>query len=153
MSQTDPNLKAYGAGYTGRSDGWVHERVSLDAYAGGEVLLRFEMITDDATTQPGMVVDNLVIPEIAYREDFEESAGGWQAEGWIYTDNRLPQQFWLQIAEFVGEDIVIHRWLLDESEQITMDLAVGTETALLALSPIAPLTVVSADYRLRIATD
>src|SRR5690606_4196298 len=65
----NPHNNAYGPGYTGFSDGWLTESIALDDYAGQEILLRFEMITDDATTQPGMVIDDVRIDEIGYASD------------------------------------------------------------------------------------
>ena len=44
----DPVGNSYGPGYTGSSGGWVRERVDLTPYAGGNVLVRFEYVTDDA---------------------------------------------------------------------------------------------------------
>ncbi|HVO69931.1 MAG TPA: choice-of-anchor J domain-containing protein, partial [Aggregatilineaceae bacterium] len=67
----DPHKVAYGHGYTGLSNGWVQETVDLTPYAGQHVLVRFEYITDDATTQPGMLVDDVSIPEIGYQDGFE----------------------------------------------------------------------------------
>src|SRR5579871_3053803 len=95
----NPNGAAYGVGYTGASNGWVSESIPLDAYAGKQILVRFEMITDDAVTRPGMAIDDVSIPEIKYTDNFEMSGGDWQPEGWIWTDNRLPEAGWVQVAE------------------------------------------------------
>ena len=37
----------FGPGYTGRSDGWQQDTVDLTPYAGAEVLIRFEYVTDE----------------------------------------------------------------------------------------------------------
>ena len=80
---------AFGLGWTGmsgrgedrkRAPKWVEEQVDLTSFAGKEILLRFEMVTDDAVNQPGLLLDNIAIPEIGYQDDGETGAGGWEAE-------------------------------------------------------------------------
>ncbi|MBM3944897.1 MAG: hypothetical protein FJ317_05320, partial [SAR202 cluster bacterium] len=44
----NPVGNAFGPGYTGQSAEWVNERIDLSAYAGKQVLVRFEYVTDDA---------------------------------------------------------------------------------------------------------
>ena len=77
-SNEDPHGVTYGAAYNGASDGWVNKSVSLNKYAGKQILVRFEMITDDAVTLPGFAVDDVSIPEIGYTTDFEND-NGWLA--------------------------------------------------------------------------
>ena len=65
----DPFGNSYGHGYTGQSTsfgssngaGWVHESIDLSPYTGGEVLIRWEMVTDDAVNQFGFAIDNIRI--------------------------------------------------------------------------------------------
>jgi hypothetical protein len=147
----NPHNNAYGPGYTGFSGGWLAESLSLDAYAGQEILLRFEMITDDATTQPGMVIDDVRIPEIGYAADFEADAGGWEAQGWILTDNRLPQQAWVQIIQQIGPEATISRHLASTQSDWTLNLKPGVQQVMIAISPFAPLTTVPMPYALTVA--
>ena len=87
----NPNGNNLGWGYTGISGKpellqkdrakWVREIVNLSPYAGQEVLLRFEYITDDAVSHPGLFIDDISIPEIGYYEDFESGYGGWEPHG------------------------------------------------------------------------
>jgi immune inhibitor A len=147
----NPHNNAYGPGYTGFSEGWLRESVSLDAYTGQEVLLRFEMITDDATTQPGMLIDDVAIPEIGYASDFETDDGGWQPQGWILTNNSLPQQVWVQAVQFVGSDVEVTRWRAVGDAAWELTLNPGTDQVLLAISPFAPLTTVPMAYELTIS--
>ena len=81
------------------------------------------MITDEGTNQPGMLIDDVSIPEIGYASDFESGDGGWQAEGWIRTDNVLPQQVWVQAVQRVGKDISVSRWLAPDRD--SLDSAAG----------------------------
>lgn len=148
MTWENPHNNAYGPGYTGLSDGWVAESISLDAYAGQDILLRFEMITDDATTQPGMLIDDVRIPEIDYASDFEADSGGWEARGWIWTDNTLPQQVWVQAVQESGTDRQFDRWLVPADAPIALELVEGVDQVMLAISPFAPLTTVPMPYTL-----
>ncbi|ARU62064.1 protease [Tumebacillus avium] len=53
----EPNLP----GYTGSSNGWVHESIDLSAYAGQEILLQFRSISDWGTNLEGFYVDNVTV--------------------------------------------------------------------------------------------
>jgi hypothetical protein len=150
MTTDNPHNNAYGPGYTGASDGWLAESISLDAYAGQEIWLRFEMITDDATTQPGMVIDDVRIPEIDYASDFETDGGGWEAAGWVWTDNMLAQQVWVQAVQQIGSDATIIRWLAPTETSWSLPLELGVEQVALAISPFAPLTTVPTPYELTV---
>jgi hypothetical protein len=76
----------------------VQERIDLTPFTGGKVLLRFEYVTDDAIHNDGFVVDDIAVPELGWSDD-AETDGGWHAEGFRRTDNVLPQEFFVQIAE------------------------------------------------------
>lgn len=153
MTTENPHNNAYGPGYTGDSGGWLAEEISLDAYAGQVILLRFEMITDDATTQPGMVIDDVRIPEIGYTSDFESDSGGWDAQGWIWIDNTLAQQVWVQAVQQTGSNAAITRWLAPAETSWSLPLEPGVEQVTLAISPFAPLTTVSMPYELLVSME
>ncbi len=94
-----PGALAYGPGYSDSSDGeWLREEIDLTPYAGGEVLLRFEYVTDDATHERGFAVDDIEIPELAFA-DGADAGNGWQAEGFRRIDGPLPQRFLVQLIE------------------------------------------------------
>lgn len=147
----DAHHVAYGAGYTGASGTWVEETLPLDAYTGENVLVRFELISDDAVTRPGIALDDVRIPEIGYLDDFEIDGGGWLAEGWLRTDNRLPQDGWLQVAQLArGEIISVERFRIGDGEY-NIALAPGVDQVLVALSPFSPVTTVPMPYTLKVA--
>ena len=83
----------YGWGYTGTSEGWLTEEVDLSAYAGRQVHIRFEYLTDAAVNHWGWLLDDIAIPAIGYHEDFERGPGGWQAEGWALAAHRIPRTY------------------------------------------------------------
>jgi hypothetical protein len=150
-TEDNPHNNAYGPGYTGRSEGWLTERVPLDDYAGQEILVRFGMITDDAVNQPGMVIDDVSIAEIGYTSDFETDNGGWESAGWVWVENALPQRAWVQAAQQTGGDIAVSRWLVpDDGQRWMLPLEPGADRVLLAVSPFAPVTTVPTSYTLRV---
>ncbi len=101
----DPIGNNYGYGWTGSTRGgeWVEERVDLSQYAGQQVTLRFEYVTDAAVYDEGMLIDDVAIEEIGYFSDFESDDGGWEANGWARVKNTLPQTFRLALIR-QGED-------------------------------------------------
>lgn len=155
MTDWNPHGTAFGPGYNGQSGGWVEEVVPLDAYAGQEILVRFEVITDDGVNQPGMAVDNVRLDALDYASDFEADDGGWAADGWVLINNRLPQRAWLQAAQRTGDGTVLSldrwRWAPDLGEstlQWTLDLNPEADDVLLAVSPYAPVTGETMPYTL-----
>jgi len=149
-STENPQNTSYGAGYTGQSGGWLEESVSLDAYAGQKIHIRFASITDDAVTQPGMTLDDIRLDALGYASDFESDDGGWQASGWVWIDNILPQKTYVQIIQMLPDDgIKITRQVLDDDSG-TWDFALDPkrERTFVAISPVAPVTTESMTYTL-----
>ncbi|WP_420708877.1 immune inhibitor A domain-containing protein [Bacillus sp. REN16] len=56
-----PAIKENLPGYTGSSDGWVHETIDLSAYKGQEIQLQFRSMTDWATNLDGFFADNVKV--------------------------------------------------------------------------------------------
>jgi hypothetical protein len=142
---------SYGPGYTGDSDGWIAETVSLDAYTGNQILVRFEMITDDAVTLPGFAIDDVKLSQLDYYSDFETDDGGWESRGWLLMDNRLPQSAWVQAIQFDGGDpISVTTWRAPNADGWTLDLEDGVDRVALAISPFAHTTTVPLPYTLTV---
>jgi hypothetical protein len=154
MTDENPLGYAYGLGYSGDSGGWITQRVSLDAYAGREVLIRFELITDDALNLPGLAIDDVAIAAIDYFSDFEADSDGWEADGWVRIDNVLPQRAWVQVAQITAAgELSLTRLLAEPGSggPWRVNLAPGVDRALIAVSPFAPVTTVGVSYDLWIA--
>jgi immune inhibitor A len=134
----NPVEAAYGPGYSGGSGGWVQESVDLSAYAGKKVLLRFEYVTDDATSLTGMAVDNIEIPELGFR-DGGESEAGWTNEGFKRIERPMAQQFIVQVIR--GE--TVERVALDAANRAAVRLD-GSET--IAVSGATEATAEVAPY-------
>jgi len=165
-TDSNPNGNSFGHAYTGKSQGsadeapnWVEEEIDLTPYVGQEILLRFEYITDDAVNRVGFCVDDIAIPELGYFHDADTSPsryeglstgsdGQWIAEGFIRTNNILPQRFLVQLIE-LGPVVRVRRMELDEAQTgrlVVEGLGKGLERAVLIVSGVAPVTTELASY-------
>ena len=125
----DTSGNAYGWGYTGFSGGgekptWIQESVDLSAFVGQEIQLRFEYITDAAVHGEGLLLDDLSIEAIGYEEDFEESEGAWETDGFVRLYNRLPQTYQIMLVEG-GLENRVRPILLDEDNRAEIRLDLG----------------------------
>jgi immune inhibitor A len=162
-TSTNPNGNSFGWAYTGRSGSgssaeWIQERVDISAYAGQEVQIRFEYITDDAVNRPGFILDDLAIPAIGYFDDFEEdgegstmsSSNGWNAAGFIRHANVLPQRWLVQMILYGSDGRVstVDRLELngDQSGALVVPLDSRSDRAVIAVSGLAPVTTEWASY-------
>ncbi|MFN8562636.1 MAG: immune inhibitor A [Anaerolineae bacterium] len=76
---------------------WQAQTVDLSAYAGQEIMLRFELVTLPAQAdRGGVAIDNIAIPEIDFHDDAEGDAAGWTLNGWQQVDNQLRQRWIVQ---------------------------------------------------------
>ena len=125
----------FGPGYSGRSDGWIQERIDLTPYAGQQVQIRFEYVTDDGPLRPGFLLDDIEIPELGYRHGAEPDNGGWLADGFLRQANILPQEWSLQLLRPGDGETAVARLQLnpDNSGRWQIDLG-PDETAVLAIS-------------------
>lgn len=147
---TNPVGNAYGPAFTGvsgRPAQWLEQTVDLSAYAGQEILLRFECIMDDAVNFPGFAVDDIAIPELGYFDSAETSDGGWTARGFLRTDNILPQRFTVAVIEFdpAGRPAVT-ALALNENNAGSYRLEMPGRQAVLAVSAQSPVTTNPAQY-------
>ncbi len=144
-----------GHGYSGASGGWVNERVDLSPYAGHQIMLRFEHITDDAVNRPGLCVDDIAVPEIGYYDDAEESAAGWDAAGFLRTTNSLPQKFGVQFIEFYdnGSPPRVRRLQLDEMRRGEWEISGDSlKRVVVVIAGLTPITTERARYRMVVET-
>ncbi|HET7012071.1 MAG TPA: hypothetical protein VFI11_14945 [Anaerolineales bacterium] len=127
----DPTGNSYGWGYNGFSGGeapsqWIEESVDLSDFAGEEVLLRFEYVTDAAVNGEGLLLDDIRLEAIGYEEDFENSDGGWEGEGFIRLYNRLPQSYRVLVVEY-GDETRVRPMELGADQIGRMDISIGGE--------------------------
>ncbi|MGH9204836.1 MAG: hypothetical protein ACRD2A_26725, partial [Vicinamibacterales bacterium] len=148
----DPNNNNLGWGYTGNSGGgrspdWIQESVDLTLYVGKKILLRFEAVNDLAVNLPGFAIDDIAIPEIGFKDDAESEAG-WTSEGWIRTNNFVPQKFIAQVIGF-GKDgnTSVTRLPLDDDNTGAWDIPLSQwNSAVLVLAATAVKTSEPASF-------
>lgn len=152
----NPSGNSFGDAYTGESSPtgseiseWIEESYDLSAYAGKKVTLRFEYVTDDAVTYPGAFLDDISIPAIGYASDFENGPDGWESEGWLLTDNRLPQRWIVQVLALRnGELIGVERATVDGDGKATIKIngLSRSTNAVIIISGATPVTTEAANY-------
>jgi immune inhibitor A len=133
------NHNPYGAAFSGKSgDGdlpqWIAVSADLSAYAGKQILLRFDYVMDDAINFEGMALDDLALPEIGYFHDAELGDGGWQAEGFVRMANRLPTRTLVQV---LADGAVQARYIFERDATLSIEVSGG---AVIALSGLREFT-------------
>lgn len=149
----NPAGNAFGPGWTGISGGgkapsWINEKVDLTPVTGNEVLVRFEYVTDDAVNGAGLVLDNIAIAELGYKDDIEGGAAGWQSAGWVLTDNVLSEGWLVQLVTQNGNTVQIQRMQVgtDGKGHLILNGAGQADKVVLIVSALAPLTTEPAAY-------
>lgn len=144
----DPQGVNYGHGLTGVSgrpdadleDGlrgmWVTEQMDLTPFAGQEILLRFWSVNDQGVHAPGMLIDNIAIPEIGFRDDVESGTGDWDAVGFVRIDGDLPQLWELRLVRTASDGRITVEALVPD--------ATGAATATLNPNERGVLIVIAA---------
>jgi immune inhibitor A len=128
----NPQGSNLGWGYTGKSGGtstpaWIFESVDISQFAGQNLILRFEYITDSNMTGEGFMLDDLSIPEIGYTTNFESDIAGWQANGWAHIQNVLPQSYKLAL---ISEGDVTNIKSISIDSDVTTDIPFTIDDAI-----------------------
>lgn len=139
--------------YSGRSQAWKNELIDLSPYAGQEVLLRFEMVTDPILTYSGLAVDNVSVPEIGFFDD--GTAGGWTVEGFTSATASLPQPWHLKVITFPDGRPLVNEVPVSPDGQaaFVVSSTEGQQRPVLIVAASAPMTLEPATYKLRINTN
>lgn len=158
----DPHGLNYGHGFNGVSGApgqptssaergaWVRETHDLSAYVGQEVLLRFWYVTDEGFNAPGLLLDNLSIPELGATDTVDAATTDWQAEGFVRVDGTLAQQWELRLVRTAADGQVhIETLAVDKQGSAQATLAPG-EQGVLLVTATTPHTTEPASYALQI---
>lgn len=146
MTTDNPSGNSFGIGYTGESGGWLIETFDLSSYAGNEVWIRFEYVTDDAVNASGWLIDDIQIPAIDYATDFEGDPDGWESEGWLLTDNLLTQHWLVQLLYFSGGELAAVEPILIDADGMARITTVDNQQAIMAVSAMTPVSTEPAAY-------
>jgi len=159
----DPNGVGFGPGFTGKSgvsdskskspSTWVEEAVDLSAYAGKKVLARFEYITDEGYNRPGLLIDDISVPEIGY-SDNAEADNGWDAQGFVRIGSQMPQRWFVALVEKGSPNRVRQMFVTSLGTGAIELSGIGRGTsireAILVIAPMAPKTTEPASYTITI---
>jgi hypothetical protein len=148
----NPYQRAYGHGYTGTALEWQEESIDLSPYAGQEVQLRFEVISDFTANRDGLQLDDIEIPEIGFFDGAEDESGGWEARGFVRSTNFVPAEWIVWLLKLgVGLPTQVERIELGTDQSAEFEIAgFGEEFSFAAVvvSPTAPVTTMELDYEL-----
>jgi hypothetical protein len=146
-SPENPIGNAFGPGYTGQSRGWIDEEVALTPYAGERIWLRFQYVTDDAINGDGLCLRRIVVPEAG----LVDQSQGWQAEGFIHTNNRVRQDYIVQVIQ-VGEGNRVVDLPLDAANagELVIPDPKGLRRLVVVVAALAPKTRQPASYTLTV---
>jgi immune inhibitor A len=112
-SEASPLGLGLGPMYSGRTEGWAEQRVDLTPYAGAQVILRFEYLTDEAVEQAGWCVDDIAVPEAGFFDD-AETEGNWEGAGFVRVGEAgARQRYLLRLVEGVGPAATVRTVTLD----------------------------------------
>ena len=121
------------------SDGWVPQECRLALTAPAAALAEtHELFTLGVAAQA-------LVPEAGWSDDGQ----GWSAEGWVWVDSALPQDFAVQVIEYRGESVGVRALPLgpDASGELTVgDLGGAVTRAVVAVSAMTPATPQAARY-------
>ncbi len=131
--------------YTGKSDGWSQETVDLTPYAGKQIVVRFEYITDRPPMGNGLFIDDISIPEIGYTGDAENAEDGWTLQGFIRSGADLPQHWAVNVITRGSPPKVIP-FNLDENNGGKLKITAPTEGAVVVVGAMAPFVEGTANY-------
>jgi immune inhibitor A len=146
---TNPSGNSFGWGYTGVTNTWIEETVDLSAYAGKNIFVRFEYITDAAVNGEGFLLDDVRVDAAGYTSDFEADDGGWNAEGFVRVQNILPQTFGLSLILTSDSSVTTIPLNADQTAEISISLKSG-EKAYLVVSGLTRFTREPASYQFEI---
>jgi hypothetical protein len=147
MTDSNPTNANFGWGYTGKSGGgdqaeWIQETVDLTPYAGKKIVVAFDVINDLAVNRPALALDDVEVPELNYRTDFEQDDGGWQLAGWLRTNNFVPQRYVAQLVSFNQDgQTAVTRLPLKDDNTAQWDVPLSQlKKAIVIISPMAART-------------
>ena len=155
----NPNGNNLGNGFTGKSGGgevarWIEEEVKLADFAGKQILLRFEYVTDDAFNSVGFLVDDISISGIGFSDD-AETDGDWEARGFFRTDGILPQFYIVQLVRYEDGMPLLERVMVRGHDEMEVSFSLGRygqelQSATLIVSGATPVTTEVAHFTIRL---
>ena len=148
-SSSNPISSAFGSGYTGASEEWLDESISLHEWAGQEIMLRFQYVTDAAINDHGLCLRNLALSGASRTPSTLE----WIPNGFAWTNNLVLQRYNVQlIYEGKGDsgNRVLPMTLNGTNHgEIQLEPDSDARRVVVAVQAMAPSTRLPANYTLR----
>ncbi|MBN1562232.1 MAG: immune inhibitor A [Anaerolineae bacterium] len=155
-SEAQPrNLQAPGVYYSGQSDAWIDETIDLSAYAGAEVLVRFEYLTDSSTTLPGIALDDIGIVELGALDSAEDAVSIWQMEGFMRVPYTVPQNWTVTaLVHYPDDTTTAHPMKLDALHTGRIQITIPPDgRATIVIGAMAPFTTNRTTYKLSVTME
>ena len=151
-SPENPIGNAFGPGYTGRSGGWIQESVDLSPFAGEDLWVRFQYVTDDAVNASGACFRDLSIQTAGETPAITADHAGWEAQGFVFTDNIVRQDFQVQLLT-TGDEPKVRQIGLDANNagELTVMPPKDGQRLIVAVGSMAEKTRQPAGYTLIVA--
>jgi len=120
----------------------------VTSYAGQEILLRFQYITDDAVNGAGLCLRRISVPGVQP----DPITNGWAANGFILIDNRVAQDYIVQVIE-MDEQNRVSVMKLDGSNdgEVSINAPQELNRLVVAVAALAPKTLQPATYTISAA--
>lgn len=146
-SPENPIGNSFGTGYTGDSRGWVDESIDISSYAGQEIQIRFQYVTDDAVNGAGLCFRNISVPEAG----LTRTDTIWQSAGFVLINNLVKQDYVVQVIQ-IDQDNQVSTIQLDQNNagEIVIDSPQTPDRLVVAVSALAPLTLQPAPFTLMV---
>ncbi|MEC7749614.1 MAG: hypothetical protein VX572_11780, partial [Chloroflexota bacterium] len=150
-SPENPIGNGFGPGYTGASGGWLQESVDLSPFAGEDLWVRFQYVTDDAINASGACFRDLSISFGNATAGIAADDWGWKAQGFVFTNNVVRQGFQVQLIT-TGEDPQVRQVPLDinNAGKLTVQPPEDGEKLIVAVGSMAEKTRQSVSYTLTV---
>ncbi len=137
--------------YTGRNRQWQNETIDLSPFAGEQILLRFEYVTDPIRTYGGLALDNIAVPELGFFDGAEGESERAVAEGFTRVAPRLPQTWHLQHITYNEDGPHVQYLPVEPSGELQLTFESKTQApSILIVAATAPMTLEKASYKLNV---
>ena len=144
-SQENPVGNNFGAGYTGDLL-WAEESIDLSAYAGQPIKIRFQYVTDDSKHGSGLCLRGLSVYGDGHR-----LFPNWRNDGFVVINNRIAQDFIVQVIE-TGPSTKVSEIPLDQNSSGTFLIPQPSNSnpVMVVVAALAPLTRQPASYTISV---
>jgi hypothetical protein len=150
----DPNGQNLGNGMTGVSGRgtapqWTRLTADLSPYAGKELQLRFQYVTDGNLNLGGFAVDDIEISGGILKDD-AEADGEWKTEGFVRSTNIVGQRYLVQVLRF-GDRTTVERHVVPNGTlSLDLDTSGDRRPPLVAVAAFAVRTTQPASFSLAV---